>query len=60
MSIKNPNDPIGNRTRELLSSSSVPEPNTPLQNLFMPTVTEFSCVDEVSSTQLNLEILNFQ
>jgi hypothetical protein len=29
MSMKNPNDTIGNQTRKLVSSISVPQPNTP-------------------------------
>jgi hypothetical protein len=29
MSMKNPNDPIGNQTRKLVSTNSVPQPNTP-------------------------------
>ena len=35
MSMKYPNDPSGNRTRELVSSSSVPQTNTPRRATFV-------------------------
>ena len=38
MSMKNPSDPTGNQISELVSSSSVPQPNTPPHALFVTEV----------------------